>query len=46
MVGERQWKAPRMVALTSTENNTVFGLHCPENQERLVVPELNVSQDW
>jgi hypothetical protein len=27
MAGERQWKAPRMVASTFTENNTVFGLH-------------------
>ena len=24
---ERWWKAPGMVALTSTETNTVFGLH-------------------
>ena len=27
MDGERWWKAPGMVALTSTETNTVFGLH-------------------
>lgn len=29
MAGERRWKAPRMVALTSTKTNTVFGLHWP-----------------
>jgi hypothetical protein len=26
---ERWWKAPGKVALTSTETNTVFGLHWP-----------------
>jgi hypothetical protein len=29
MAEERRWKAPGMVALTSTETNTVFGLHWP-----------------
>jgi hypothetical protein len=29
MAKERWWKAPGMVALTSTETNTVFGLHWP-----------------
>jgi hypothetical protein len=29
MAEERWWKAPGMVALTSTETNTVFGLHWP-----------------
>jgi hypothetical protein len=29
MAGERWWKAPRKVSLTSTETNTVFGLHWP-----------------
>jgi hypothetical protein len=27
MAKERSWKEPGMVALTSTETNTVFGLH-------------------
>jgi hypothetical protein len=27
MAKERLWKEPRMVALTSTETNTVFSLH-------------------
>jgi hypothetical protein len=27
MAKERWWKAPGMVVLTSTETNTVFGLH-------------------
>jgi hypothetical protein len=27
MAEERWWKAPRKVALTSTETNTIFGLH-------------------
>jgi hypothetical protein len=29
MAKERWWKGPRKVALTSTETNTVFGLHWP-----------------
>ena len=29
MAEERWWKEPGMVALTSTETNTVFGLHLP-----------------
>jgi hypothetical protein len=29
MAEERWWKAPGMVALTSTKTNTVFGLHWP-----------------
>jgi hypothetical protein len=29
MAEERWWKAPGMVALTSTETNTIFGLHWP-----------------
>jgi hypothetical protein len=29
MVGERWWKAPGMVALTSIETNIIFGLQWP-----------------
>jgi len=29
MAEERWWKAPRMVVLTSTETNIVFGIHWP-----------------
>jgi hypothetical protein len=29
MAGGRWWKAPGMVALTSTKTNTIFGLHWP-----------------
>jgi hypothetical protein len=29
MAKERWWKAPGKVALTSTETNTIFGLHWP-----------------
>jgi hypothetical protein len=46
MADERWWKAPGMVALTSTETNTVFGLHWPEDQERLVGSEMNFSLGW
>ena len=46
MADERWWKAPGMVALTSTETNTVFGLHWPEDQERLTGPEINYLPGW
>jgi hypothetical protein len=44
MAEERWWKAPGMVALTSTETNTVFGLHWPGEPRAARCPELNVSQ--
>ena len=46
MADERWWKAPVMVALTSTETNTIFGLHWPEDQEQLAGPEMNFSPGW
>ena len=46
MAGERWWMAPGMVALTSTETNTVFGIHWPEDQEWIAGPEMNYSLGW
>jgi len=46
MANERWWKAPGMVALTSTETNIVFGLHWSEDQERLAGPEMNYLPGW
>jgi hypothetical protein len=43
MAEERWWKAPGMVALTSTETNTVFGLHWPGEPRAARWPELNDS---
>jgi hypothetical protein len=40
MAGERWWKAPRMVALTSTETNTVFGLHWPREPRVAHWPQI------
>jgi hypothetical protein len=40
MAGERWWKAPGMVALTSTETNTVFGLHWPEEPRAARWPQI------
>ena len=40
MAGERWWKAPRMAALSSTETNTVFGLHWPEETRAALWPQI------
>jgi hypothetical protein len=40
MVEERWWKAPGMVALTSTKTNTVFGLHWPEEPRVTHWPQI------
>jgi hypothetical protein len=44
MAEERWWKAPGKVALTSTETNTVFGLHWPGEPRAARWPEINYSQ--
>jgi hypothetical protein len=46
MAGERRWKAPRMVALTSTENNTVFGLHWPGEPRAARWPRIKCLVGW
>jgi hypothetical protein len=43
MAEERWWKAPGMVALTSTETNIIFGLHWPREPRAACWPELNDS---
>jgi hypothetical protein len=40
MAEERWWKAPGMVALTSTETNTVFGLHWPREPRAARWPQI------
>jgi hypothetical protein len=40
MAEERWWKAPGMVALTSTETNTVFGLHWPGEPRAARWPQI------
>jgi hypothetical protein len=45
MAEERWWKAPGKVALTSTETNTVFGLHWLGEPRAARWPEINYSQD-
>jgi hypothetical protein len=45
MAEERWWKAPRKVALTSTETNTVFGLHWNGEPRAACWPKINYSQD-
>jgi hypothetical protein len=40
MAEERWWKAPRMVALTSTETKTVFGLHWPREPRAAHWPQI------
>jgi hypothetical protein len=40
MVEERWWKALGMVALTSTETNTVFGLHWPGEPRAACWPQI------
>jgi hypothetical protein len=40
MVGERWWKATRMVVLTSTETNTIFGLHWPGEPRAACWPRI------
>jgi hypothetical protein len=44
MAEERWWKAPGKVALTSTETNTVFGLHWPGEPRAARWPEIIYSQ--
>jgi hypothetical protein len=46
MAEERWWKAPGMVALTSTEPIPYLVFTGPENQERLTGPEMNYSPGW
>jgi hypothetical protein len=46
MAEERWWKAPGMVALTSTETKPYLVFTGPENQERLAGPEMNYSLGW
>jgi hypothetical protein len=43
MAEERWWKAPGKVALTSTETNTVFGLHWPGEPRAARCREINYS---
>jgi hypothetical protein len=40
MAKERWWKAPRMVALTSTKTNTVSGLHWPGEPKAARWPQI------
>jgi hypothetical protein len=40
MAEERWWKAPGMVALTSTETNTLFGLHWPRELRAACWPRI------
>jgi hypothetical protein len=40
MAEERWWKAPGMVALTSTETNTIFGLHWPGEPRAARWPQI------
>jgi hypothetical protein len=40
MDGERWWKEPGMLALTSTETNTIFGLHWLEEQTTVRCPRI------
>jgi hypothetical protein len=43
MAEERRWKAPRKVALTSTETNIVFGFHWHGEPRAARWPEINYS---
>ena len=46
MAEERWWKAPRKVALTSIETNTIFRLHWPREPRVARWPELNDPPGW
>jgi hypothetical protein len=46
MVDERWCKATGMVVLTSTETNTILGLHWHKDQEWLAGPEMDYLSGW